>query len=112
MEVRDGKVSSSSLDWLPAGTPVPWASTPKSPKLFLAADRPWLAAGEVKDGNGRILLLPLRDPEVLQEIADRTGYVVQAGSGTAGTDRSKKGVVIDIEKATKAEKAKDPDPDH
>ena len=33
VEVRDGKVSSSSLDWLPAGTPVPWASTPKSPKL-------------------------------------------------------------------------------
>ena len=107
VEIRDGKVSSSALDWLPSGTPVPWASKPGSPKLLLVEDRPWLAAGEVKDGDGRIFLLPLRDPAVLQEIADRTGYVVQAGAGTAGTDRSQRGVVIDVKNR---EKAKNPDP--
>jgi serine phosphatase RsbU (regulator of sigma subunit) len=104
VEVRDGLVSSSALDWLPAGTPVPWASTPARPKLLLVEDRPWLAAGEVKDGDGRIFLLPLRDREILQELADRTGYVVQAETGTAGTERRRKGVQIDMEGARKPRK--------
>lgn len=113
VEVRDGLVSSSALDWLPAGTPVPWASTPARPKLLFVEDRPWLAAGEVKDGDGRIFLLPLRDREILQELADRTGYVVQAETGTAGTDRRRKGVQIDMEGAEKPKKpASDRDPDN
>ena len=97
VEFRDGHVSTSALDWLPVGTAVPWVSKPAQPKLLLVDDRPWLAAGEVKDGNGRIFLLPLRDPEILQELADRTGYVVQAETGTAGTERRRKGVQVDIE---------------
>jgi serine phosphatase RsbU (regulator of sigma subunit) len=113
VEVRDGRVSSSALDWLPAGTAVPWASKPARPKLLLVDDRPWLAAGEVKDGDGRIFLLPLRDREILQELADRTGYVVQAETGTAGTERRRKGVQIDMDGARKPKKpASDMDPDN
>ena len=108
VEVRDGQVSTSALDWLPVGTAVPWVSKPAQPKLILADDRPWLVAGEVKDGDGRIFLLPLRDPEILQELADRTGYVVQAETGTAGRDRSRKGMEIDLEGAKKRKK---PSPD-
>jgi serine phosphatase RsbU (regulator of sigma subunit) len=109
VEVRDGQVSSSALDWLPAGTAVPWASKPERPKLLLVDDLPWLAAGEVKDGDGRIFLLPLRDREILQELADRTGYVVQAETGTAGTERRRKGV--QIYKKEEDEKPKKPAPD-
>ncbi|MEP6471682.1 MAG: hypothetical protein ABJC28_06665, partial [Acidobacteriota bacterium] len=97
VEVHDGRVSSSGLDWLPAGTAVPWASKPVQPKLLLVDDRPWLAAGEVKDGGGRIFLLSLRDSEILQELADRTGYVVQAETGTAGRNRRRTGMQIDME---------------
>ena len=96
IEIRDEKVSSSTLDWLPAGTPVPWVSKAGPAKLLLVEDKPWLAAGEVKNGHGQIFLRLLGDPEVLQELADRTGYVVQAESGTAGTDRRQKGVQIDM----------------
>ena len=105
VEIRDEKVSSSTLDWLPAGTPVPWVSKAGPAKLLLVEDKPWLAAGEVKSGDGQIFLRPLGDPEVLQELADRTGYVVQAESGTAGTDRRRNGVQIDMTPG----KAKDPD---
>jgi serine phosphatase RsbU (regulator of sigma subunit) len=107
VEIRDEKVSSSTLDWLPAGTPVPWVSKASPAKLLLVEDKPWLAAGEVTNGNGRIFLRSLGEPEVLQELADRTGYVVQAESGTAGTDRRRKGVQIDMTPG----KAKDSDPD-
>jgi serine phosphatase RsbU (regulator of sigma subunit) len=105
VEVRDGRVGSSPVDWLPVGTPVPWASGPKVPKFLLAGDQPWIAAGEAKDGKGRILLLPLFDRRILQEIADRTGYVVQSESGT---ERHRRGFQIDMDKA---EKPKDANPD-
>jgi serine phosphatase RsbU (regulator of sigma subunit) len=106
VEVRDGKIAASALDWLPAGTAVPWASKPGRPKLLLADDQPWLAAGELKDGDGRMFLVPLKEPDVLQELADRTGYVIQAGSGTAGTDKRGKGIEIGV---NPARKRKDPD---
>jgi serine phosphatase RsbU (regulator of sigma subunit) len=109
VEVRDGRVSSSPVDWLPAGTPVPWASRPKVPKLLLAGDQPWIAAGEAKEGNGRIRLLPLYDREVLQEIADRTGYVVQT---EAGTERHRRGFQIEMNKADKPNPRPDLDPEN
>jgi serine phosphatase RsbU (regulator of sigma subunit) len=105
VQARGGRVSSSSVDWLPAGTPVSWAAQPGKPRLLLAEDQPWLAAGEAKEGNGRILLLPLHDREILQEIADRTGYVVQA---EAGTERHRRGFQIEM---NKSDKPKDPRPD-
>ena len=105
LEVREGRVLGSPVAWLPPGTTVPWASRPGGPKLLIAEDKPWIAAGEAKDGNGRILLLQLSDREVLQEIADRTGYVVHS---EAGTERQPRG--FQIEK-NKAEKPKDPNPE-
>jgi serine phosphatase RsbU (regulator of sigma subunit) len=107
VEIQDGKVTSSALDWLPAGTPVPWVDKPSPAKLLLVEDKPWLAAAEVKDGNGKIFLRPLRDRELLQELADRTGYVVQAEAGTAGTNRRQRGVEIDM----KPDRARKSDPD-
>jgi len=91
VEIRDAKVTSSALDWLPAGTPVPWVDKPSPAKLLLVEDKPWLAAGEVKEGNGELFLRPLRDPEVLQDLADRTGYVVQAESGAREFKEDHKG---------------------
>jgi serine phosphatase RsbU (regulator of sigma subunit) len=98
-------VTSSPVDWLPEGTPVSWASQPGSPKLLLAEDRPWLAAGDAKEGSGRILLLPLDDPSILQQLADRTGYVVQA---EAGTQSQQRGLEIEMDREGRP---KDPDAD-
>jgi len=105
VEVRGGRVSSSSVEWLPADTLVSWAIQPGKPKLLLADDQPWIAAGEAKDGNGRILLLPLYDRETLQELADRTGYVVQS---EAGTERHRRGFEIQMDGQGRP---KDPNPD-
>ncbi len=105
VEVRGGRVSSSSVEWLPADTLVSWAIQPGKPKLLLADDQPWIAAGEAKDGNGRVLLLPLYDRETLQELADRTGYVVQS---EAGTERHRRGFEIQMDGQGRP---KDPNPD-
>lgn len=105
VEVRGGQVTRSPVDWLPPGTPVSWASRLPAPKLLLAEDRPWLAAGEAKEGNGRIMLLPLDDPAILQTLADRTGYVVQSESGTQSRQR---GFEIEMDREGRP---KDPDPD-
>jgi serine phosphatase RsbU (regulator of sigma subunit) len=105
IEVRGGRVKSSPVDWLPPDTPVSWAAQPGKPKFLLAEDRPWLAAGEAKEGNGRILLLPLDDPAILQELADRTGYVVQSEAGTQSRQR---GFEIEMDREGRP---KDPDAD-
>ena len=111
VEIQEGKVTSSALDWLPAGTLVPWVDKPSPAKLLLVEDKPWLAAPDVKDGNGKIFLRPLGDPELLQELADRTGYAVQAEAGTAGTNRRPKGVRIQkgVQIDVRPDGAKDPE---
>lgn len=107
VEVRGGRVTSSPVDWLPPDTLIAWASQTGGPKLLLAEDRPWIATGEAKEGNGRILLLPLDDPAILQELADRTGYVVQSEAGTQSRQR---GLEIEIDREGRP-KVADPDPD-
>ncbi len=105
--VREGRVASSPFDWLPAGTPVPWAGPSGGPKLFLAEGRVWLAAGEAPGGTGRLLLLPLHDPAVLQRVADRTGYVVGA---EAAEEKRRGGYQIKV-RGDRDEPGRDPDVD-
>ena len=81
VEIRDGKVTRSPFAVLPAGTPAPWASAAGTPRFVVDDDRIWLATGAAPGGNGTIPFLPIQDPDVLQRIADRTGYVVQAEPG-------------------------------
>jgi sigma-B regulation protein RsbU (phosphoserine phosphatase) len=40
-----------------------------------------MVVGRTPEGNGRLLLIPLQNREVLQELADRTGYTVDVKSG-------------------------------
>jgi sigma-B regulation protein RsbU (phosphoserine phosphatase) len=79
--VRDGRITRSSLDWLPRDAPAPWAAREDHPKFLLEEKQIWLVAGRTPEGNGRLLLIPLQNREVLQDLADRTGYTVDAKSG-------------------------------
>jgi HAMP domain-containing protein len=106
IEVRDGRIARSSLDWLPLDAPAPWAAREDDPKFVLDEDRPWLAAGRTPDGNGRLLLIPLQNHEVLQELADRTGYTVIARAGRES--RHGRGYQVQI---GPDKKKSDPDPD-
>jgi serine phosphatase RsbU (regulator of sigma subunit) len=106
VDVRNGVVARSPLSWLPAGTEAAWASRSDSPKFVLAEDRVWLAAGQAPQANGRILLLPLENPGVLQRLADRTGYAVAAQPAT----ESRRGGGYQIQVGDKARK-RDPDID-
>ena len=81
VEVRAGRIAASSLGWLPADAPAPWAAREDDPKFLLDEKRIWLVAGRPPDGNGHLLLIPLQSPEMLQELADRTGYTVIAKTG-------------------------------
>lgn len=94
VDLRGGKVVRSPLAALPAGTAAPWAGATATPRFVVDRDRIWLAAGALPDGNGTIHFLPIQDPEVLQRIADRTGYVVQAEPGEER--RRGRGIQIDV----------------
>ena len=96
VEIRDGKVTLSPFAVLPAGTPAPWASAAGTPRFVVDDDRIWLATGAVPGGSGTIHFLPVQDPDVLQRIADRTGYVVQAEPGEER--RRGRGIQIEVGK--------------
>jgi serine phosphatase RsbU (regulator of sigma subunit) len=106
IEVRDGRIARSSLDWLPQDAPAPWAAREDDPKFLLDENRVWLAAGRTPGGNGRVLLIPLQNQEVLQELADRTGYSVIAKPAREG--HRGRGYQVQI---GPGKKKADPDPD-
>jgi serine phosphatase RsbU (regulator of sigma subunit) len=105
VEVRDGRIAASSLGWLPAHTPAPWAAREDDPKFLLDEKRIWLVAGRAPDGNGHLLLIPLQNPEMLQELADRTDYSVIAKTGRES--RRGRGYQVQI---GPGKKKSDPDP--
>jgi len=106
IEVRDGRVARSSFAWLPEGSLAPWAEHEEDPKFLLEEERIWLVAGRAVDGQGRLLLVPLQNREVLQELADRTGYSVVAGPGR----RNSSGRAYTVRVAP-GKKKSDPNPD-
>jgi serine phosphatase RsbU (regulator of sigma subunit) len=81
VEVREGKVSESPFAALPEGQAASWAASAAKPRFLVEENQIWLAVDAVTAGNGTIHFLPLEDRSVLQRIADRTGYVVQAEQG-------------------------------
>ena len=108
VEVAGGKVARSPLTWLAENTPVPWATEAKDPRFLLAEDRVWLASGVATGGNGTIRLLWLQDPAILQQIADRTGYVVRAESATENREN---GYQIRVGRPGTRGRDRTPDPD-
>ena len=105
VEVRDGRIARSPLGWLPADAPAPWAAREDDPKFLLDEKRIWLVAGRAPGGDGRLLLIPLQNPEMLQELADRTGYTVIAKTGRES--RRGRGYQVQI---GPGERKSDPDP--
>ncbi len=81
VELRDGKVTESPFKALAKGAAAPWAASAEKPRFVVEEDQIWLATGALPAGTGTIRFLPLEDRAVLQRIADRTGYVVQAEQG-------------------------------
>jgi serine phosphatase RsbU (regulator of sigma subunit) len=81
----DGKVASSSVAWLPVGSPAPWATRLDRPGFLVDRDDVWLAVR--RSGSGTIRLLRLKDPDSqwLQDIADQTGYEVGVDVGTSNS---------------------------
>ena len=87
-EVRvgaDGRVESSAVPWLSRGDAAPFLQNLARPGFVAEDGGVWLA---VPRGSRAAVLLNLSDPAApwLQQLADRTGYTVNASSG-----RSSKG---------------------
>jgi serine phosphatase RsbU (regulator of sigma subunit) len=88
-EVRlgaEGRVVSSDLAWLPAGSEAPWLVTLRRPGFLVNGENVWLA---VREGpSGPVRLLALSDPSTpwLQELADRTGYEAGVDVGTSNQE--------------------------
>jgi serine phosphatase RsbU (regulator of sigma subunit) len=94
VEMREGKVVESPFAALPAGSAAPWAAAAEPPRFLMNEGRIWLAAGVLPEGNGTLHFVPVQDREVLQRLADRTGYVVQAEPGQER--RRGRGMVIEV----------------
>jgi serine phosphatase RsbU (regulator of sigma subunit) len=92
--VRDGKIESSDVDWLPPGMAVPWASSLDAPRPLVKDRAVWFVVPTFGSDPGLIKLVWFSDPSgrPLQELADRTGYEVRQGFG-----RGRPGVAIDLE---------------
>ena len=82
---RDGKVTTSDLAWLRPGSAAPWIEAVARPGFLVADGRLWLVAPAA---SGSVRFLDLSDPEApwLQELADRTGYSLQAEASEASTE--------------------------
>jgi serine phosphatase RsbU (regulator of sigma subunit) len=82
----NGLVSASEVAWLPVGSAVSWAGELVRPGFLVHEDDVWLAVRAGK--GGPIRLLELNEPGApwLQQLADRTGYEVDAEVGTSRQD--------------------------
>ena len=105
VELHDGKVAESPFTALAKGAAAPWAASAEKPRFVVEGDEIWLATGAVPSGTGTIHFLPLEDRVVLQRIADRTGYVVQAEQG----EETRRGRGMQIEMGDRRERDEDAD---
>ncbi len=101
VEIRDGKVVRSPFAAIAGGTPAPWAASAETPRFVVEGEQIWLATDSLPAGNGTIHFLSLEDRAVLQRIADRTGYVVQAEQG----EESRRGRGMQIEMGDRPDRA-------
>ncbi len=85
----DGRVTSSDASWLKPGAPAPWIETLARPGFLVVDERLWLVVPVERPGasagRGTVRLLDLSDPDSpwLQQLAERTGYVVGAEASEA-----------------------------
>lgn len=75
----EGRVTTSSVDWLPPGAPAPWARGLSEPRSLIARDHAWLAAPLPEGGGRRFLLVDMTpaDGRFERRIGERTGYLVR-----------------------------------
>jgi serine phosphatase RsbU (regulator of sigma subunit) len=82
---RGGRVESSEVSWLKPGAAAAWIEAVARPGFLVADERLWLV---VPSGPGAVRFLDLSDPDSpwLQQLADRTGYGIQAEASEASTE--------------------------
>jgi HAMP domain-containing protein len=108
---RGDRVETSDLPWLKPGASAPWIPALARPGFLLGDGRLWLVVPETPSGgNGgsstpprrSVRFLDLSDPESpwLQELANRTGYVVGADTGQASGDNGGFEVRTDVPEKT------------
>jgi len=79
----DGKVTSSDVDWLPAGAPAHWDDRLERPGFLVDGVDVWLAVPTEKARTVRLLHLNGEGSPWLQQLADRTGYETGIEPGTS-----------------------------
>jgi serine phosphatase RsbU (regulator of sigma subunit) len=87
LRVRDGVVISSDVKWLAPGQPAPWAAERRRlPGPLLEGETIWFAVPDAKDpGRLRLVLFSDASSDLLQQVADRSGYEVRIGTGRGET---------------------------
>jgi hypothetical protein len=78
VRVSGETVVSSGAGWIREGEKAPWAkSVTESRPVLEAAQRIWMIEPAPSSSPGTFVLVPVSDnPEFVQRLADRTGYVV------------------------------------
>ena len=82
---RGGRIESSDVPWLKTGTEAPWVERLARPGFLIREERLWLVVPG-RPGSARLLDLSGPDTPWLQELADRTGYVVGAEASEASRE--------------------------
>ncbi len=98
---QGGRVEASTVAWLKPGASAPWIEALSRPGFLVADERLWLVAPDRRTGappgSGAVRFLDLSDPASpwLQQVADRTGYVIGAEASEASEET--RGVTISSE---------------
>src|SRR5262245_25833079 len=106
---RGDRVETSDVAWLKAGASAPWIPALARPGFLVRDQRLWLVVPEPRPaasaGAASVRFLDLSDPESpwLQDLANRTGYVVGAETGEASGDQRGFEVRTDTEEKAKKE---------
>ncbi len=82
---RGGRIESSEISWLKPGTEAPWVERLARPGFLVGEGRLWLVVPG-RPGSARLLDLSNPDTPWLQQLADRTGYVVGAEASEASRE--------------------------
>ena len=83
---RSGRIESSGVNWLKPGAEALWVEALARPGFLVGDGRLWLVCPAGRPGAVRLLDLSDPDSPWLQELADRTGYVVGAEASEASSE--------------------------
>ena len=98
LRLQEARVVSSDVPWIHSGDEASWARTLDSPRPILEGKRIWFAVPGPEPDRVRLVLVNDPSSDLLQNVADRSGYEIRITSGRSGA--KSRGTHLEIDKGS------------